>query len=141
MGQSTTVPPPSTNTTTWEALLAEHLPRGAKKILPMAAPPKAPPWPAPIKPDTHTPTTGAAQQPQHPRSQNDGDPTSHLIDTSRKRGGNSEVNLSFKRMASPLAKRAVLCNTPEKMKQHVGNTAVTWLLDNMDRSTDKGLNE
>jgi hypothetical protein len=76
----------------------------------------------------------------HPWSQNDG-VTSCPTDTSRKREGNREVNLSFERTASPLAKQAVLCTTPEKMKQHIGNTAVSWLLDDLDKSTDKSLNE
>jgi hypothetical protein len=67
--------------------------------------------------------------------------TSRPTDTSRKRGGTNEVNLSFKRTASQLAKQAVLRTTPEKMRQHVGNTAVTWLLDDMDRSGAKDLNE
>jgi hypothetical protein len=35
----------------------------------------------------------------------------------------------------------VLRTTPEKMKQHVGNTAVSWLLEDLDRATDRGLND
>jgi hypothetical protein len=81
------------------------------------------------------------QPPPHPWSWNDGNTTDHPTDTSRKRGGDGEVNLSFEWMASPLAKRAVLSTTREKMKQHIGNKAVSWLFDDLDRATDKGLND
>jgi hypothetical protein len=73
---------------------------------------------------------------------NDGDTTNHPTIPSRAKADNSEHGLSFDRAASPMATRAVLRTTPEKMRQHVGNTAVTWLLEDLDRSTTgRGLNE
>ena len=41
-----------------------------------------------------------------------------------------------------MAKRAVLRATPEKMRKHVSDTAVAWLLDDIDTTTaTMGLNE
>ena len=61
---------------------------------------------------------------------------------SRKRTGKEGSDLSFERSASPMAKRAVLRTTPEKMKRHVGDTAVTWLLEDLERNTrSSGLTE
>ena len=98
--------------------MKDHLGRKGFHVPPSPKPPPAPPWPHTDKQQAEqTRTTTNTQQPASETLSNDGDKTRHLTSESRKRGATiGWDDLQFHRSSSPLAKRAVLHTTPEKMK-------------------------
>jgi hypothetical protein len=99
-----------------------------------------PPWLATnTKQAQQTRMTRNKQQPAPAKNSNDGDLTHHLTHELRKRG--ADINwddLLFHWSSSPLAKRAVLRTTPEKMKRHVSNIAVASMLDSLNNAATRG---
>ena len=122
----------------------EQLARSGFHVPPPPPPPKVPPW-SDTTTTQVTPTNKKMNKP-HPapaRASNDGDLTNHPTQESRKRGARlTQGDLQFQRSSSPLAKRAVLRTTPEKMRRHVSDITVASMLDTLDSATNsKGLTE
>ena len=108
---------------------------------------KAPPWEENDGELTTRPTapsrlhpTKPRQRPATPWSTTDGEHDNQAPVPSRKRPSTGHDELQFERSTSPLAKRAVVRTTPKNLKQHVSDTAISWLIDGLENAgTTNGL--
>lgn len=125
--------------------MMEQLARSGFHVPPPPPPPKVPPW-SDTTTTQVTPTNKKMNKPDPAPAlaSNDGDPTNHLTqEKSPKQGASiTQGNLQFQWLSSPLAKRAVLHTTLEKMRRHVSEITVVSMLDTLDIATNsKGLTE